>query len=161
MIQRIQSVYLLSVILILVLLCSMDTIHYVQVIPDAKTIEYKINLFYFNYFENGNLVETKIQLSLISLSAITIGLCSMAIAQFKNRTQQIKICWAAFASLFFLTLAFLVKTMVYIPSFDSKNLLLPSMFGIALLFFNFYLIVRSIHLIKKDEDMVKSADRIR
>jgi hypothetical protein len=51
--------------------------------------------------------------------------------------------------------------MVYIPAFDSKNLLLPSMFGIALLFFNFYLIVRSIHFIKKDEDMVKSADRIR
>ncbi len=161
MIQRLQSVYLLTIILILVLLCSMDTIHYIQLIPEGKSIAYKINLFYFNYFENGQLIESKLQLGLIALCAITIGLCTMAISSYKNRPKQIKLCWGVFTSHFFLTLSFLVKTMVYIPSFDSKNLLLPSMFGIALLFFNFYLVIRSIALIKKDEELVKSADRIR
>lgn len=161
MIQRLQSVYLFTIILILVLLCSMDTIHYIQIIPEAKSIEYKINLFYFNYFENGQLVESTLQWGLILLTSITIGLCTMAITLYKNRPKQIKICWAVFTSLFFLTLAFLVKAMVYIPSFDSKNLLLPSLFGLSLLFFNFYLVVRSITLIKKDEELVRSADRIR
>jgi hypothetical protein len=161
MIQRLQSVYLFIIILILVLLCSIDTIHYIQLIPDGKTIEYKINLFYFNYFENGQLVESKLQWVLILLTSIAIGLSTTAIAMYKNRPKQIKICWALFGSLFFLTLTFLVKTMVYIPSFDSQNLLLPSMFGLTLLFFNFYLAVRSITLIKKDEELVRSADRIR
>jgi uncharacterized membrane protein len=48
-----------------------------------------------------------------------------------------------------------------IPGFNMSSLSFASTFGIALMIFMFYLNWRAIMLIKRDEELVKSADRIR
>jgi hypothetical protein len=57
--------------------------------------------------------------------------------------------------------AFAVKAYLFIPNFSSDKMMISSIFGIAIFLFIVYLNVRVYVLIKKDEDLVRSADRIR
>jgi hypothetical protein len=60
-----------------------------------------------------------------------------------------------------LIVAFAVKAYLFIPNFSSDKMMISSIFGIAIFLFIVYLNVRVYVLIKKDEDLVRSADRIR
>ncbi|GAB1447546.1 MAG: DUF4293 domain-containing protein [Bacteroidetes bacterium] len=161
MIQRLQTVYLGMIVVILVLLCTMEIIDYMPVVTDGTGLQYKLNLFYFNKFEKGVLVESKLQIGLIILTSIAIGLSSFVIGMFKDRKKQIKFAWINMGVLVALVVAFLVKAMLYIGDFQSENMRLLSIIGLSILFFTLYLNLRSIMLIKRDEELVRSADRIR
>ncbi len=158
MIQRLQTVYLALIIVILVLLCSIEIMHYRTVVP---ALEYKLNLFYFNKFENGALTETHMQFGLITISSIIMGLTAFIIGSYKDRKKQIKFGWINMVAIILLIVAFLVKAVLFIPGFDSSNLMVLSIFGLSIFFFIIYLNLRAIMLIKKDEELVRSADRIR
>ena len=158
MIQRLQTVYLALIIVILVLLCSIEIMHYRTAVP---VLEYKLNLFYFNKFDNGVLTETHIQFGLITISSIIMGLTAFIICSYKDRKKQIKFGWVNMVAIILLVVAFLVKAVLFIPQFDSANLLVLSIFGLSIFFFMIYLNLRAIMLIKKDEELVRSADRIR
>jgi uncharacterized membrane protein len=54
-----------------------------------------------------------------------------------------------------------IKAFTTIPNFAFNTLSMQSTFGLALLFFMLYLNLRALLLIRKDEELVKSADRIR
>jgi hypothetical protein len=60
-----------------------------------------------------------------------------------------------------LIILFVIKAYYFIPSFNAEKLMLPSIIGIALFLFVAYLNVRIFFLIKKDEELIRSADRIR
>ncbi|MFN5919762.1 MAG: hypothetical protein ACK45I_00525, partial [Bacteroidota bacterium] len=57
--------------------------------------------------------------------------------------------------------ALFVKAVMDIPGFTFAGQSMQSVFALALLFFTAYLNMRAIMLIKKDEELVRSADRIR
>ena len=161
MIQRIQSVFLLIIIIIAAALCGINVLHLVYVEPESKTTEYVLNLFYFNKLENGILIESNLQYGLILLVSIIIGLSAYILMNFKNRIRQMSFTQINLLAIISLIGTFAVKAYLFIPNFSSKKMMLSSMIGITLLLFMLYLNVRVYFLIKKDEDLVRSADRIR
>jgi amino acid transporter len=90
-----------------------------------------------------------------------MGLSAFIIGSYKDRKKQIKFGWINMVAIVLLVVAFLVKAILFIPNFDSSNLLVLSIFGMSIFFFIIYLNLRAIMLIKKDEELVRSADRIR
>lgn len=161
MIQRIQSVFLLMMVAIIATLCGIHLLHFVYVEPENQTTEYILNLFYFNKLENGVLVESNLQYGLILISSIVIGLCIFILMSYKNRVKQMQFTLINMLALFSLMAAFFVKAYLFVPNFSSEKLMLPSMIGITLSIFLIYLNIRVYYLIKKDEELVKSADRLR
>jgi hypothetical protein len=161
MIQRVQSVFLVMIILIVGTLCSIKVLHFVVVEPNIKTTEYALNLFYFNKFENGLLVESKLQFLLIFLASIVIGLSTYTLISFKDRIKQMKFTLINMVALSALVIAFFTNAYLYAPNFTSEKLMVNSMIGITLILFVLYLNIRVFYLIKKDEALVKSADRLR
>jgi hypothetical protein len=161
MIQRIQSVFLLIIIIIAAALCGINVLHLVYVEPESKTTEYVLNLFYFNKLENGILIESNLQIGLILIVSIIIGLSAYILMNFKNRLRQMSFTQINLLAIISLIGTFAVKAYLFIPNFSSEKMMLSSMIGITLLLFMLYLNVRVYFLIKKDEDLVRSADRIR
>lgn len=163
MIQRIQSVYLVLIILIVATLCSINVLHlvFVEPEPEAKTTEYFLNLFYFTVKQNDRLIESHLQYGLIFLSSIVMGLSIYVLLNFKNRKKQILFTNVNLLAIVILITAFTVKPYLFVPNFSSEKLMLNSVIGMALFIFMLYLNVRVYYLIKKDEDLVRSADRIR
>jgi hypothetical protein len=161
MIQRIQSVFLLVIILISAALCGINVLHLVYVEPESKTTEYVLNLFYFNKLESGILIESNLQFVLILLVSIIIGLSAYVLMNFKNRIRQMSFTQINLLAIISLIGTFAGKAYLFIPNFSYEKMMLSSMFGITLLLFMLYLNVRVYFLIKKDEDLVRSADRIR
>jgi len=161
MIQRIQSVFLLIIIIIAASLCGMSILHLIYIEPETKTTEYVLNLFYFNKLENGILIESNLQIVLILLTSIVIGMSVFILVNFKNRIRQMSFTQINVLAILSLIATFGFKAYLYIPNFSSNKMMLSSMFGITLMLFMLYLNIRVYFLIKKDEDLVKSADRIR
>jgi hypothetical protein len=161
MIQRIQSVFLALIIILVATLCGIKILHLVYVAPETISTEYILNLFYFNKLENGVLVESNLQIGLILLASIVIGLSLYILFNFKNRVRQMMFTQINMLAILSMVAAFGVKAYLFIPHFSSEKMMLPSIIGIALFLFIIYLNVRVYYLIKKDEELVKSADRIR
>lgn len=161
MIQRIQSVYLVLIMILVATLCATSILHMVYVVPEGKTTEYVLNLFYFNKLENGILLESHLQIGLILISSIVIGLSLYVLINFKNRVKQMTFTLLNMVAILALLAAFAVKVYLFVPEFSSDKLMAGSILGIALFLFLIYLNVRVYFLIKKDEDLVRSADRLR
>lgn len=161
MIQRIQSIYLAVIILIIATLCAINIIYVISVDETGYATEYGLNLFYFTIKQNNTLIETQLQYGFIALAALIIGLALSALFGFKDRKKQMLYCKINFVALIALIAAFFAKTYTSIPNFSGDKLMIGSIIGIALLLFTVYLNWRAFALIKKDDNLVKSADRIR
>jgi cytochrome bd-type quinol oxidase subunit 2 len=161
MIQRIQSVFLLLIILLVATLCGISILHLVYIEPETNTTEYVLNLFYFNKLQNGVLIESNLQIGLILITSIVIGLSTYILMNYKNRLRQMIFTQINLVAILSLIAAFAVKAYLYIPDFKSEKMMLSSIFGIAIFLFIVYLNIRVYLLIKKDEELVRSADRIR
>lgn len=160
MIQRLQTIYLVAIILIVSTLCGLNIIH--ATVADATgSTEYLLNLFYFTIKHNAAITETHLQWGLILIAAIIIGLAIFAIMSFKNRAKQMLFCKINFLAMIALIAAVTAKTYSYIPGFNFTMLMLPSIFSISFLIFMLYLNWRALALIQKDDELIKSADRIR
>lgn len=133
----------------------------VYVVPEGKTTEYVLNLFYFNTLENGVLIESKMQILLILLASVVIGLSIYILMNYKNRVRQMTFTLLNLVAIVSLAAAFGIQAYMYIPNFQSEKMLMPSVIGLTLFIFIIYLNIRVYFLIKKDEDLVRSADRIR
>jgi competence protein ComGC len=161
MIQRIQSVFLVLIMVLVAVLCTTTILHLVYVEPESKTTEYVLNLFYFNKLENGVLMESKLQIGLISISSLVIGMSLFVLLNCKNRVKQMSFTLINMLAIISLLTAFAVKAVLFVPNFSSDKLMMGSIIGIALFLFMVYLNIRVYYLIKKDEELVRSADRIR
>jgi membrane-associated HD superfamily phosphohydrolase len=112
-------------------------------------------------FENGTLVSSEIQYVLIFLLSAIIGWTLNIMFSFKDRSKQIKLAKWNYLFILLLIVALFTKAVMDIPGFAFAVQRMDSVFGLALLFFIGYLNFRAIMLIKKDDALVKSADRIR
>lgn len=140
--------------------CSGSLINYMESVPGLVK-EYSLNLIYLNYKENGNLMSTSIQFELIALVSLVIGWTINIIFGYKNRKRQMTHTKLNFLFIALLIIVLFVKAFTAIPNFAFNTLSMQSTFGLALLFFMLYLNLRALMLIRKDEELVKSADRIR
>lgn len=160
MIQRLQTVYFIAIIIIAAVSCSGQLISSHQMLPGLVK-DYTLNAIYFKVFENGILVSSQIQFMLILLTSVLIGWTINIILTYKNRVKQIRYTKINFAVITIYILALFVQAFILIPDFSLSGLSLKSTFGVALLIFMLYLNMRALMLIKKDEELVRSVDRLR
>ena len=136
MLQRIQTVYLLIITFLGGLAC------YFQID------------FFLPYYK-------EIKVFLIPIFTVALGLIPVvafiAIFLFKKRKLQMILIWiAVFAILIYYLTTFYIRIDLEIP---SKNVL--SNFSVILNFINLLLCNMAINAIKKDEDLLRAADRLR
>lgn len=160
MIQRLQTVYFIAIIIIAAVSCSGQLITSHQMLPGLVK-DYTLNSIYFNVYENGSLVSSQIQYLLILLTSVLIGWTINIILTYKNRVKQIRYTKINFAIIAVYILGLFTRAFMLIPDFNFGGLSLKSTFGVALLIFMLYLNMRALMLIKKDEDLVRSVDRLR
>lgn len=160
MIQRLQTVYFIAIIIICGVSCGGELVSSHQMIPGLVK-DYTLNSIYFRVFENGNLVSSSIQYGLIVLVSLIIGWTINIIMGYKNRVRQILHTKINFVFIGMYMVALFATAFVKIPDFSFSAMSMKSAFGIALLIFMIYLNMRALMLIKKDEELVRSADRLR
>ncbi|MDR1758559.1 MAG: DUF4293 domain-containing protein [Bacteroidales bacterium] len=164
MIQRIQSVYLLAAFICTVFLLFMpigtvDTTPYISS-PDFQRLEY-------NPFVLKDITLNSTPLSTLYI-AITLIICSIfslvAIFMYGNRKRQLNI---VYANMLFFLLAILLMLFVY------PNYIIPARLGIPKdsVDYNYWILACLVpaavalmlasRAIKKDEQLVRAADRLR
>ncbi len=160
MIQRIQTIYFIAIVIIATMSCTGELLNSMQMMPGMAKY-YTLNAMYLCTYENGALVSTVIQYDTIVLVALIIGWTVNIIMGFKNRKRQMTHARINYIFISALIAVLFIKAFVVLPGFSMGSLSMRSAFGIALLVFMIYLNTRALMMIKKDEELVKSADRIR
>lgn len=182
MIQRLQSIYLFAIIILALLTCTGQIIDYQQRIPSTtvtalttdsinttktdtlsqgKALAYTLNAVYFNTYTNGDLSNSQIQYGLILIVSLIVGWTLNVILGFKNRARQLTHTKINFVFIGMYFTAVIAKAYSQIPGFAFTGMTLKASIGLALIIFMFYLNLRAFLLIKKDDNLVKSADRLR
>ncbi|MGN6181358.1 MAG: DUF4293 domain-containing protein [Mucilaginibacter sp.] len=155
MIQRIQSIYLFLASLAIFALYLFPLVHNVYVGPIPMTIS--VTGSYIDVAGNQVMKD-----HFVALSAVTaiIGLIPLVIIfLFRNRKQQIALCWSAILVIvgysFWMTQC--AKGVV------GEGALKVSNFGIGVLLcpIAIVLMIAAVKAIQRDEKLIKSADRLR
>lgn len=155
MLQRIQSIYLLFAALVIFALFLFPVAHNVYLNGIPSTI--KVTGIYQDV--NGAQHQTTAFTALAIVTAI-VGLIPLAlIFQFKNRKQQINLCYAAI--LIIIGYSFWLSQAV--KSATGGFEMTTSNFGIGIFLssLSIVLMILAVKSIQKDEKLVKSADRLR
>lgn len=171
MIQRIQTIYLFAIIVLALITCTGQVIDYQERIPAAtatdsvatqgKAVAYTLNAIYFNTYENATLVNSDIQFGLIILVSLIVGWTLNIILGYKNRKRQMLHTKLNFLIIGAYLAAVLAKAFTQIPNFSFGNMTMKASIGLALIIFMLYLNLRALLLMRKDDELVKSADRLR
>lgn len=152
MIQRIQSVYLFLVIILSVLFITGNLWQLTD--PSGQTLFFR---FTGLYLEKGNILQSRDMIILI-LSLIIPVLLAIAIFLFKNRKIQTVMVVSAIGLDIILTCLLLVhlihkgRTDFIAPALSYRSII--PVVNLVLLFF-------ALRGIRKDQELVKSYDRIR
>jgi hypothetical protein len=155
MLQRIQSIYLLLASLAIYALFLFPLVHNVQV--DGKSLTIMVNGVFQDM--NGQLTHTQFFTALTAVTAI-VGLIPLIIIfLYKNRKQQVALCYSTMLVVVGLTfwMAQTVKPIMGDAQIDTHN------WGIGLLLSSVSMIflVMAVKAVQRDEKLVKSADRLR
>jgi hypothetical protein len=164
MIQRIQSIYLLAIVLISVLLFFLPIS--TKIIPAdvskniPKIISYKVDLSGIEKYENATLISSTKNYILCILNIATGVLAAVIIFLYKKRRVQIK-----FSRLGILIVTAFIAVDFYFSDSLGKEYgpdistiyLSGSYFPVI----QIILLILAIRAIKKDDELVRSADRIR
>ncbi|TWR26496.1 DUF4293 family protein [Mucilaginibacter pallidiroseus] len=155
MIQRVQSIYLLFASLVILGLFLFPLAHGLYV--NGKLVDIAITGVYENV--NGQLkpVETFVALTGVTILAAIIPL--VIIFFYKDRKKQIALCYSAIFLLigYSFWMAQTVKKVVGEITLEYKNMGI----GIFLTSLSIVLIILAAKSIKRDEKLVRSADRLR
>jgi hypothetical protein len=176
MIQRLQSVYLFAIIILALITCTGQVIDFQErtasttaVVPNtADTLSiagsakaYTLNAIYLNTYVNGDLQNSSIQYLLILMVALIFGWTLNIILKYKDRKKQM-----LFTKLNFIVIAaylalIIVTAYTKIPNFTFTGMTIKASIGMALILFMLYLNFRALMLMRRDDELVKSADRLR
>jgi len=157
MIQRIQTVYLLLVAILMTLAAVLPVAEYFDI---AKNIVYQLDMRGFVQLNpDGSF------LSAISTNPSTFIYCIilvvtiMTIFKYKNRKQQFRLCTINFILILVYTIVLAVVIFMGKSKLTGTELTvkIPAVFSLVALILN-YLAMRGI---AKDENLVKSMDRLR
>jgi hypothetical protein len=143
MIQRIQSIYLLGIIIISALLLLLP---YLELeFPDHKEAVTFLNDSYHIPQKYGP----------ISIAGLSIILSLITIFSYKNRKRQMRLC------IVLLVFGVLLATRSLLPESPYNGAVPHYSFILYLPVLNIVFAVLARRAIKKDDDLVRSADRIR
>lgn len=161
MIQRVQSIYLLGICVILGVL-SFGQVLDQWAMNGNDMIHYSLNLrMFYVYDQNAVIIQSEWQWLTFSAAILLVAYNLYILFSFKNRTKQIKLCRYNFLLILLLLALTISNGYRVIPSFNPVLAIKGSVFGVMLFVFLLYLNFRTIMLIKRDDDLVRSADRIR
>ena len=150
MLQRIQSLYLAIVVLLEILVSQFNLITFTK--DDSK---FELSVFGLFNAEGTTMQEDQKQLVLVVLAIV---MSILSIVMFKNRTMQIKI--VNFTKIIILTQAAFVVLSLYFMNQNLATNMYPS-FSAYFIVVSSILVLKASKAIKKDEELVKSVDRIR
>lgn len=155
MLQRIQSVYLLLASLVIFALFLFPLVHNVYVAGVPSTI--KVTGIYQDV--NGAQASTESFIGLIAATAVVAILPLILIFLYKNRKQQVMLCYGFIVVIFGYSfwMAETVKSYTGGVSLNTNN------FGIGALLssVSIILVLLAAKAIQRDEKLVRSADRLR
>jgi phosphatidylserine synthase len=155
MLQRIQSIYLLLAALAIYALFLFPFVH--NVFVDGKPVTIAVTGVFDD--TNGHHLHTQFFAGLTVATAI-LGLIPLVIIfLYKNRKQQIALCYSAILAIigYSFWMSHEVKDVMGNIEIDTHN------WGIGLLLssFSIVFIILAFKAIQRDEKLVKSADRLR
>lgn len=155
MIQRIQSIYLLLAGLVIFALFLFPLAHNVYINSIPSTI--KITGIYQDV--NGQQAHVQTFVALIAGTAIVGVLSFILIFLYKNRKQQIMLCWVYIL----LIIGYSFWMVQTIKSVVGDFTMTTNNFGIGALLssISILLVILAIKAIQRDEKLIKSADRLR
>ncbi len=155
MLQRIQSIYLLLAGLALAALFFFPLVHNVYV--NGKPVTIMVTGVYEDV--NGQLAHTQFFTALTAATALAALLPLAVIFAYKNRKQQINLCYGAM--LIIIGYSYWTSQSVKAIVGDADLTLSNFGIGIILISVSLLLIVLAQKAIQRDEKLVKSADRLR
>ena len=157
MIQRIQTVYLILVAVLMTLAAVLPVAEYFDV---AKNIVYQLDMRGFVQLNPDGTFLSAISTNPVTfIFGIILVVTIMTIFKYKNRKQQFRLCTINFLLILIYTIVLAVVIFVGKNKLVGTELTLkiPAVFSIVALILN-YLAMRGI---AKDEKLVKSMDRLR
>ena len=157
MIQRIQTVYL---ILVAVLMTLAGVLPVAEYFDAAKNIVYQLDMRGFVQLNPDGTFLSAISTNPVTfIFGIILVVTIMTIFKYKNRKQQFRLCTVNFLLILIYTIVLAVVIFVGKNKLVGTELTLkiPAVFSIVALILN-YLAMRGI---AKDENLVKSMDRLR
>ena len=161
MIQRIQTVYLSGV----VILCTlMFVFPFGEIQVSGST--YILDALGLHHYENGSVTEmlTTLQKLIITLLVIVVLVVALvSVFMFRKRSTQITLCKLnilLLAGLIFTVSYYLDKGLSMIAAFDPESEINYKV-GIAFPMVSIILTFLASRAIKKDEQLVRAADRVR
>lgn len=152
MIQRIQSVYLLLVALLMGATVFTPLATFISTSVDGSIASNSIGI----YTDQGYLSHTW---GVLTFAALTTLLAFVNIFLYKKRKTQIKLCYFifVFVLVFYGTLAVYTNVVINAQNLEFSNIGIGFILPIIALIFNFL----ALRKIKSDEKLVRSLDRIR
>ncbi len=155
MIQRIQTLYLFFIVIISIVLFFTPLIEFVN-----NESVFSLGILGLNFQNQQNII-TISTLPLIIINSMVILLSIISIYSFKNRNLQLKICKINL----FLISSFLIFIVMYSNQIEEKigSTALNTSFGLGILLpvLSLILTYLAIRGIKKDQELLRSIDRIR
>lgn len=129
--------------------------------PDTAEL-YSLNLWTLQMSDvKGQVLSTETQWLSGTLMLALLAFTLFIIFSFKNRPRQIQLARINYLLILALALGFLANAARIIADFSFQALINGAMIGLLLFVLMLYLNFRALMLIKKDEELVRSADRIR
>jgi hypothetical protein len=144
MIQRIQTIFLVLVVVINVLVIFVFPVYQVNPATNLKA-----------QVSGGAMFNPLLLIPLVCISLLAI----IAIFMYNNRPRQLKICRGALIITLLVTVNAIIFPQFILHNVPRENILIGA--GAYLLPVNVILFALAAYRIKKDEDLVKSADRLR
>lgn len=151
MIQRIQTVYLALAVILLVLCCCMPLAQFEQIGMGKPAVLYSLVLI-----GGDGVIESYLPASLFFIMVIAEIILVLSIFSFKTRKRQINFCKVAM----FIELLWLLGYALILYLFSDNytpHVSIGAFFPLIAIIFTFMAQMA----IKKDENLVRSADRIR
>ena len=157
MIQRIQTVYLVLVAVLMTLTAALPVAEYFDTV---KNISYQLDMRGFVQLNpDGSFLSAVSTNPTTFVFGIILVVTLMTIFIYKNRKQQFRLCTINFILIliYIILLAVVIFMGKHKLACTEISLKIPAIFSLVALIFN-YLAMRGI---AKDENMVKSMDRLR
>ncbi|MBL7923895.1 MAG: DUF4293 domain-containing protein [Bacteroidia bacterium] len=160
MIQRIQSVYLILVALAGILMYFFPVVSLVPSGAEAEPVIYHLSALKVETLLNGSSSLLMRYWPMVLLNALVIAFAALVVMQYKNRKKQI-----TYTHMLLLLVLAQIVMIIY-----DVDLLLKVAGGAHMISYNAFSILPLLQIlftrlatsaIKKDEDLVRSADRLR
>ncbi len=158
MIQRIQTLFLAGVAIISVALFYVPLSEKLVIDPVSSN-QSKVVLYVHNLMNDSGEAATVVQSSipLLLINLLVLAASVFIIFQYKNRMVQLKLCMLT--GLF--TIVLMILAFYYSEEMGSADTRAHYLAGIYLIAAQVFLLLAARRAIRKDEMLVRSADRIR